>query len=394
MNAITINLSSPTSAEPTPATEDAAPACEPWAPGTQPAPLAPLAAEAFQHVGLTKAMLSAHTHRAEQDYVDRFREKMLASPYSSYLQHGGGGSAARSGGQGSQPLKHTPLTHEPSVYSRVRVGRTEQALGQFVLEQRFRLRGLCGSFSPGVPHGTPLSTGASSPGRARSPGGKKGKHRRKELREPPGGQCAEDACCPPFRADAQDARPWGLSPASPLHAPGLAFPAAAVAPSQAPYLVPAFPLPTVAAWGHGPLFPGVPSPYAETLLTIVLPDPSVCPLLAPSFSPYLHLGATGPSEMPPSVPGAAPDVEPPPPVTTQRGAGQSWETQSEGRLGPSSRGSSPLQLALLQEDRPPSCESAEQVRGWPGGSLCVTRLRHAAAEGRARGSHAGRSTGG
>ncbi|KAK1340539.1 hypothetical protein QTO34_019109 [Cnephaeus nilssonii] len=64
--------------------------------------------------------------------------------------------------------------------------------------------------------------------------------------------------------------------------------------------------------------------------------------------------------MPPSVPGAAPDMEPPPPVTTQRGAGQSWETQSEGRPGPSSRGSSPLQLALLQEDRPPSCESAEQ----------------------------------
>ncbi|XP_054576817.1 period circadian protein homolog 3 [Eptesicus fuscus] len=291
----------PEPAEPTPAAEDAAPACEPWAPGPQPAPLAPLAAEAFPRVGLTKAVLWAHTHRAEQDYVDRFREKVLASPYSSCLQHGGGGSAACAGGQG-----------------------------------------------------------ASSPGRARSPGGKKGKHRRKKLPEPPGGQCAEDACCPPFRADVQDARPWCLFPASPLHAPALAFPAAAAAPSQAPYLVPAFPLPTVAAWGHGPPFPDVPSPYAETLLTIVLPDPSVCPLLAPSFSPDLHLGATGPSEMPPSVPGAAPDVEPPPPVTTQRGAGQSWETQSGGRPGPSSRGSSPLQLALLQEDRPPSCESAEQ----------------------------------
>lgn len=94
---MTINLSSPTSAEPTLA-EDTAPACEPWAPGTL---SAPLTAEEFQHVGLTKAVLSAHTQREEQDYVDRFREKMLSSPYSSYLQHEGRGQATSSDGQGS-----------------------------------------------------------------------------------------------------------------------------------------------------------------------------------------------------------------------------------------------------------------------------------------------------
>ncbi|XP_070260103.1 period circadian protein homolog 3 isoform X2 [Myotis yumanensis] len=289
----------PEPAEPTPA-EDAAPACEPWAPGTLPAPLT---AEEFQHVGLTTAVLSAHTQREERDYVDRFREKMLSSPYSSYLQHEGRGQATCSDGQG-----------------------------------------------------------ASSPGQARSPGGKKGKHKRKKLPEPLGSRCGEAACCPHFGRDVQDAQPWSLPPASPLHAPGLAFPAAAVvAPGQAlPYLVPALPLPTMAPGGHCLPFPGVPSPYAEAFLTIVLPGPSVCPLWAPPFSPYLYLGAAGPSETPPSVPTAAPSVEPPPPVTTQRGAGQSWETQSAWHPGPSSRGSSPLQLALLQEDRPPSCESAEQ----------------------------------
>ncbi|XP_036205383.1 period circadian protein homolog 3 isoform X2 [Myotis myotis] len=293
----TIVHAPPPEPEPTPA-EDAAPACEPWAPGTLPAPLT---AEESQHVGLTKAVLSAHTQREEQDYVDRFREKMLSSPYSSYLQHEGRGQATCSDGQG-----------------------------------------------------------ASSPGQARPPGGKKGKHKRKKLPEPLGSRCAGDACCPHFRRDVQDAQPWSLPPASPLHAPGLAFPAAVVAPSQAlPYLVPALPLPTVAPGGHCPPFPDVPSPYTETFLTVVLPGPSVCPLWAPSFSPYLYLGAAGPSETPPSVPTAAPSMEPPPPVTTQRGSGQSWETQSAGRP-PSSRGSSPLQLALLQEDRPPSCESAEQ----------------------------------
>uniref|UniRef100_A0A674NXW9 Period circadian clock 3 n=1 Tax=Takifugu rubripes TaxID=31033 RepID=A0A674NXW9_TAKRU len=37
-------------------------------------------------VGLTKEVLSAHTQKEEQEYVDRFRHRILQSPYSSYLQ--------------------------------------------------------------------------------------------------------------------------------------------------------------------------------------------------------------------------------------------------------------------------------------------------------------------
>nr|VAX54228.1 period circadian clock 3 [Squalius torgalensis]VAX54229.1 period circadian clock 3 [Squalius torgalensis] len=37
-------------------------------------------------VGLTKEVLSAHTQNEEQQFVDRFRHRILQSPYSSYLQ--------------------------------------------------------------------------------------------------------------------------------------------------------------------------------------------------------------------------------------------------------------------------------------------------------------------
>ncbi|XP_061458187.1 period circadian protein homolog 3 isoform X2 [Rhineura floridana] len=45
--------------------------------------------EEVRLVGLTKEVLSAHTQKEEQNYVDWFRQKILLSPYRSYLQHGG-----------------------------------------------------------------------------------------------------------------------------------------------------------------------------------------------------------------------------------------------------------------------------------------------------------------
>ena len=77
-----LNLSSSASAELTPA-EHTPLVCEPWTLSTHPAPLA---TEAFKHSGLTKAVLSAHTQKEEQSHVDKFQEKILSSPYNSYLQ--------------------------------------------------------------------------------------------------------------------------------------------------------------------------------------------------------------------------------------------------------------------------------------------------------------------
>lgn len=54
-----------------------------------PAPVRPApspATEERRFVGLTKEVLSAHTQKEEQEYVDRFRHRILQSPYSSYLQ--------------------------------------------------------------------------------------------------------------------------------------------------------------------------------------------------------------------------------------------------------------------------------------------------------------------
>lgn len=54
-----------------------------------PTPIRPApspATEERRFVGLTKEVLSAHTQKEEQEYVDRFRHHILQSPYSSYLQ--------------------------------------------------------------------------------------------------------------------------------------------------------------------------------------------------------------------------------------------------------------------------------------------------------------------
>lgn len=61
---------------------DPAPAPSRPAPGSS----AATAPEEFHVVGLTKEVLSAHTQKEEQEYVDRFRHRILESPYSSYLQ--------------------------------------------------------------------------------------------------------------------------------------------------------------------------------------------------------------------------------------------------------------------------------------------------------------------
>uniref|UniRef100_A0A671LTR2 Period circadian protein homolog 2-like n=1 Tax=Sinocyclocheilus anshuiensis TaxID=1608454 RepID=A0A671LTR2_9TELE len=58
--------------------------------GSEPTDSAPTTSSAAQEellvVGLTKEVLSAHTQKEEQQFVDRFQHRILQSPYSSYLQ--------------------------------------------------------------------------------------------------------------------------------------------------------------------------------------------------------------------------------------------------------------------------------------------------------------------
>nr|XP_057910652.1 period circadian protein homolog 3 isoform X2 [Doryrhamphus excisus] len=69
------------------ALEDVPMGSDPTDPGPTPVRPAPSpAAEERRLVGLTKEVLSAHTQKEEQEYVDRFRNRILQSPYSFYLQ--------------------------------------------------------------------------------------------------------------------------------------------------------------------------------------------------------------------------------------------------------------------------------------------------------------------
>uniref|UniRef100_A0A8C0HWH1 Period circadian regulator 3 n=1 Tax=Balaenoptera musculus TaxID=9771 RepID=A0A8C0HWH1_BALMU len=311
-----LNLSSSTSSELSPAELGTLP-CEPWTLSTHPAPLA---SEEFKHIGLTKAVLSAHTQKEEQCYVDQFRDKILSSPYSSYLQQESRSKAKYSDVQGNSASKPT-----------------------------------------------------------RSAGCRKGKHKRKKLLMWSDSKGTKDDFCPHLVGEAQDGQPWcPLSTSSP-HASGPSFPAAVVVSSQAPCLVQALPLPTVTSLGRERAasetalqslpeppfpnglqsFPALPSACLDTFMNIFLRDPPICPLLLPPFSPYPFLGAAGSSEIPCSVSAVAPNPGPPSSAISQRSGEGKWGTQNEGHPLINSKSSSPLQLDRLQEDRPRSCASPE-----------------------------------
>ncbi|NXF76462.1 PER3 protein, partial [Sclerurus mexicanus] len=63
--------------------------------------------EELKPVGLTKETLSAHTQKEEQNYVDKFRQRILLSPFRTYLQQGSRSNNRHSCGQGDFPSKQT-----------------------------------------------------------------------------------------------------------------------------------------------------------------------------------------------------------------------------------------------------------------------------------------------
>ncbi|NXD24132.1 PER3 protein, partial [Spelaeornis formosus] len=61
--------------------------------------------EDLKPVGLTKETLSAHTQKEEQNYVDKFRQRVLLSPFRTYLQQGSRSNNRHSCGQGNSHSK-------------------------------------------------------------------------------------------------------------------------------------------------------------------------------------------------------------------------------------------------------------------------------------------------
>ncbi|XP_069401896.1 period circadian protein homolog 3 isoform X5 [Ovis canadensis] len=319
-SSVLVDIPPPDSAELTPA-EHIPLACKPWTLSTHPAPLA---AEAFKHSGLAKAVLSAHAQKEEQSYVDKFQEKILSSPCSSYLQQ----------------------------------------------ESRSKAKYL-------------YVQGGSASRLARSAGCRKGKHKRKKPLVWSDGRSAKDHFCP-----HQDGQPWCPSSASCPHASGPSLPATVMVPSPAPCLVPALCLPATTSLGREhealitvlprlpepPLpsslqyFPALPSAYFNTFVNLFLHDPSLSPLSSLSFSPYPFLGAAPSSEILSSVSAVAPNPGPLSSTINPRSREEKWETRNEGHPLINSGSSSMLQLDLLQGDRPRSCASPETVCGVRGSS--------------------------
>ncbi|NXT29173.1 PER3 protein, partial [Syrrhaptes paradoxus] len=66
--------------------------------------------EDLKPVGLTKETLSAHTQKEEQNYVDKFRQRILLSPFRTYLQQGSRSNNEHSCGQGDCSSKQMSPT--------------------------------------------------------------------------------------------------------------------------------------------------------------------------------------------------------------------------------------------------------------------------------------------
>uniref|UniRef100_A0A8C0N005 Period circadian-like C-terminal domain-containing protein n=1 Tax=Canis lupus familiaris TaxID=9615 RepID=A0A8C0N005_CANLF len=276
--------------------EDAAPVCEPWTLSTSPAPLM---SEEFKHIGLTKAVLSAHTQKEEQNYVDKLREKIFLSPYRSCLQQ----------------------------------------------ESRSRAKHL-------------YVQGDCAGKQTRSTGCKKGKSKQKKLPVLSDSRGTQDTFCPHFGGESESRH---LAPyfVPALRIPAL--PSVQREPGASLTTLDYLLKPPLLNGLHS--FPALPSPSSDTVMTTFLPDPTGCPLLSPSFCPYAFLGAAGSSGTPPFVSAVAPHLEQLSSVLSQRQAEGRWEMPHGEHHCINSRSSSPLQLNLLQEDMLRSCESSDQVRG-------------------------------
>ncbi|KFP52297.1 Period circadian protein 3, partial [Cathartes aura] len=64
-----------------------------------------MVSEDLKPVGLTKETLSAHTQKEEQNYVDKFRQRILLSPFRTYFQQGSRSNNGHCCGQGDSPSK-------------------------------------------------------------------------------------------------------------------------------------------------------------------------------------------------------------------------------------------------------------------------------------------------
>ncbi|KAM6236852.1 period circadian protein homolog 3 isoform 6-T7 [Spheniscus humboldti] len=84
--------------------------------------------EDLKPVGLTKETLSAHTQKEEQNYVDKFRQRMLLSPFRTYLQQESRSNNGRSCGQALHSVDQPFPASSATSMEDQQEGQRDQAL--------------------------------------------------------------------------------------------------------------------------------------------------------------------------------------------------------------------------------------------------------------------------
>ncbi|XP_055016870.1 period circadian protein homolog 3 isoform X2 [Boleophthalmus pectinirostris] len=332
-------------------------------PPTRPAPST--ATEERRFVGLTKEVLSAHTQKEEQEYVDRFKHRILQSPYSSYLQ------------LDNSSMAHS---HHPGDYLRpFSAGGLNRSRRGKPRHKRPKPQGSSDSYaSPaGPPRRLPDSSWPSS-------------ESSQPQMVPPFGHTTQ--LQPPFfplmshqptGPTEQNIRPQNVQQhqTTTLPTPTVFQPEQ----SQMNYnfnvmQTPNMPIQMDTIPNIHPNFSNIQpiapaqsiNPYVAPVMAVLLPNyptftpgyPSIYPMSAPSMLPQAPLTMTGfnPASVPFSQPPlfqnqGGPNQAPPqvPLLCSPRAGssvGEEEETTGPRPLFSSSRSSSPLQLNLLQEELP------------------------------------------
>ncbi|XP_029946616.1 period circadian protein homolog 3 isoform X1 [Salarias fasciatus] len=341
--------------------------------GSEPADAAPAsvrpapspAAEERRFIGLTKEVLSAHTQKEEQEYVDRFRNRILQSPYSSYLQ------------LDNSSMAHS---HQPGEYLRpISAGGWNRSRKGKPRHKRAKAPDSSDSYAspPGLPHRVPDSSWPSSESSHPQMGapysqasplqvpffpvmGKPGQEQPPKTQPPPGP--APVMLQPPdqlsynFNIMQSPQTLLGMQPVQ-------------MEPIQNLQNIQNFP--TLQPMASTQAY----NPYMTPVMAVILPNyptfttgyPSIYPPSAPQLLPQAPIAMTGFSQT--SVPYLQPQfqAQPGPHTHTSPGlllcsprasssVGEEEEAAGPRALFSSSRSSSPLQLNLLQEELPKPSE--------------------------------------
>ncbi|XP_008304447.1 period circadian protein homolog 3 isoform X2 [Stegastes partitus] len=343
------------------ALEDAPMGSEPTDAAPTPVRPAPSpATEERRFIGLTKEVLSAHTQKEEQEYVDRFRNRILQSPYSSYLQ------------LDNSSMAHS---HHPGDYQRQlsATGWNRSRRGK-PRHKRPKPQGSSDSYAspPGPPRRVPDSSWPSSESSQPQLGpnfsqtsplqvpffpvmGKPGQEQQPRPQQVPGPT--------PVMLQPTDQLSYNFSIMQPAQSlPG-------IQPMQKEPIQNLQNFPNLQPMTSAQNF----NPYMTPVMAVILPNyptftpgyPSIYPPSAPSILPQAPITLTG------FVPASAPFSQPQPQFQVQPGphtqispglllcsprasssVGEEEEAAGPRALFSSSRSSSPLQLNLLQEELP------------------------------------------